>query len=158
MANVVDELSQVASNPVIDIPANVAELLTPAKPAEPAISADDRGSVPESKDDEFEVYNFKQDYNNVKKPDDSSVFNVSKNNITFNAKTYTYDYPRKRADFIQYVTKGNTYALLNALGINAKPEGMPRNKLLTVQAMYDHFLSSNPNLMTTTKPAKYWFQ
>jgi hypothetical protein len=164
MTSVVDELSLVASNPAIDIPANVAELLTPARTAEPAIPKDDLGGVPEAKveveedeeDEEDEEYQFNQDYNDVVK--NTTDLKVSKFIIKLTTKTYTYEYPRTRTEFINTVKKTDVYPLLFALGINSKSSGMPRSKLLTVQAMYDRFLSSNPNIMTTSRPPQYWFQ
>jgi hypothetical protein len=156
MTSVVDELSQVASNPAIDIPANVAELLTPARTAEPAIPEDDLGGVPEAKDEaeEDEEYPFNQDYNDVVK--NTTKIKVTRYYVKYNKENY----PRTRTDFINKFDdkKQPVYDLLYALGINSKSSGMPRSKLLTVQAMYDRFLSSNPNLMTASKPSQYWFQ
>ena len=154
MTSVVDELSQVASNPAIDIPANVAELLTPARAAgapEAKVEAEE-----DEEDEEVEEYQFNQDFNDVVK--NTTDLKVSKFIIKYTAKAYTYEYPRTRTEFINTVKKTDVYPLLAALGINSKSSGMPRDKLLTTQAMYDRFLSSNPKLMTTSKPPQYWFQ
>jgi hypothetical protein len=153
MTSVVDELSLVASNPAIDIPANVAELLTPARAAgAPEAKVEDE----EDEEDAIEEYQFNQDFNDVKK--NTTDLKVSKFIIKLTKKTYTYEYPRTRTEFINTVTKTDVYPLLAALGINSKSSGMPRDKLLTTQAMYDRFLSSNPKLMTASKPPQYWFQ
>ena len=54
------------------------------------------------------------------------------------------------------------YNLLKTLKIDTRVPEMPRNSKLTVQKLYDNFLSKNSNLMTDAdvvggKRAKYWF-
>ena len=47
--------------------------------------------------------------------------------------------------------------LLNLLGLNTSVSSIPNSPLITVETLYDHFLSSNQKLMTSSKIPQYYF-
>lgn len=103
--------------------------------------------------DEFYIFN--QSYADVKKPIDPEILKPIGNNII--SKSPKYSYPRTQEKFLEKVKeKANMFSLLRNLNIDTGNVAMPRSDLLTVKAMYEHFLSANPNLMTST--GQPWFE
>ena len=71
------------------------------------------------------------------------------------------NYPRAKDDFIEKVKMPQMKKLLQLLGLNTSNTAIPDSPLITVEVLYDHFLSGNPILMTIAgkgKVQQYWFK
>jgi hypothetical protein len=135
------DLSKVASKSTSDVKEKNKKPSKKIKPAKP---------IREKNPDEY--YIFFQSFEDVKKPPFEILKPVGNNIIS---KSPEYSYPREEEKFIQKVEKDKMFALLKNLNIDTGTVSMPRSDLLTVRAMYGHFLSSNPNLTTST--GQPWF-
>ena len=148
MDGFVEDFSQIASDPSIRIPANIADRMTPAQIP---IRAD--GGAGEEKEDDITSL-LSQTSQNVVKPESkvlrSYEFYVIQSKPKFN-------YPRTKEAFIKDVNMKQMKLLLNLLGLNTSVSSIPNSPLITVETLYDHFLSSNQKLMTSSKIPQYYF-
>ena len=148
MDGFVEDFSQIASDPSIRIPPNIADRMTPAQIP---IRAD--GGAGEEKEDDITSL-LSQTSQNVVKPESKVLrayeFHVIQSKPKFN-------YPRTKEAFIKDVNMKQMKVLLNLLGLNTSVSSIPNSPLITVETLYDHFLSSNQKLMTSSKIPQYYF-
>jgi DNA repair exonuclease SbcCD ATPase subunit len=149
MDGFVEDFSQIASDPSIRIPPNIADRMTPAQIP---IRAD--GGVGEEKEDDITSL-LSQTSQNVVKPESDKLRAYENYIIQFKPKKFNY--PRRKDDFIGEVDMKQMKVLLSLLGLNISVSSIPNSPLITVGTLYDHFLSSNQKLMTTTKIPQYYF-